>query len=138
MINNKCSWLRYSHYWKKKKKLLSKLTVWFLLKWVTWQPSMVLGICALQMCKYTTVSSKHTWNSGQPFAAVPGEQLEVRCFAQGQLTRGHWKWTRALFIHSPHQYFLPVMILKPVNFGLQVRLSKHVSSLLLSFLSRSC
>ncbi len=40
-------------------------------------------------------------------SAAPGEQLEVRCLAQGHLSHV-LKVERALYIHCPHLQFLPV------------------------------
>ncbi len=67
---------------------------------------------AFNPSKVHTHSSEHTHTvntrrSGQPFyAAVPGEQLGVRCLAQEHLSRGI-EMERALYIHSPHLQFLP-------------------------------
>ncbi len=61
-----------------------------------WWP--ILGICALQLthpkCTHTQQwTHTHTVNTHPEqwaaiYAAVPGEQLEVRCLAQGHLSRG--------------------------------------------------
>ncbi len=75
----------------------------FYLKWHDIQPSMVIhtqNLCsAFNPSKVHTHRSEHThththtpWthtrSSGQPFyAAAPGEQLGVRCLAQGHLSR---------------------------------------------------
>ncbi len=88
-----------------------------------WWP--ILGICALHLtypkCTHTH-SSEHThivnthpeqWAA--IYAAAPGEQLGVRCLAQGHLSRGWRECSRAptlrvervLDIHSPHLQFLP-------------------------------
>ncbi len=51
-------------------------------------------------------------------AVAPGEQLGVRCLAQGShLSRG--KVERALVIHSPHRQFLLDLRLEPTTFKLQ-------------------
>ncbi len=80
-------------------------------------------------CTHTAVNTHiHCEHSpgavGSHIAAAPGEQLGVRCLAQGSdLTRGieggreHW------FIHSPNRQILPDLRLKPATFRLQVRLS---------------
>ncbi len=78
-----------------------------------WWP--ILGICALQLthpkCTHTAVNTHtlwtHTRSSGQPFyAAVPGEQLEVRCLAQGHLICGIEGGESA--VHSLPQPTIPV------------------------------
>ncbi len=57
------------------------------------QPSMVtiLGICALHLshpkCTHTAVNT-HPEQWAAIYAAAPGEQLGVRCLAQGHLSRG--------------------------------------------------
>ncbi len=55
------------------------------------------------------------------YAAAPGEQLGVRCLAQGHLSRGI-EVERALYIHSPHLQFLPDLRLELAIFQLRVRL----------------
>ncbi len=81
-----------------------------------WWP--ILGICALQLthlkCTHTAVNTHthtHTVNTHpRQWAAstvAPGEQLGVRCLAQGHLSRGIEGGERALYIHSPQQQFLP-------------------------------
>ncbi len=77
-----------------------------------WWP--ILGICALHLThpKYTHRSEHtHTMNThleqwAAIYAAVPGEQLGVRCLAQGHLSLV-LRVKRALYIHSPHLQFLP-------------------------------
>ncbi len=59
------------------------------------------------------------------YAGAPGEQLGVRCFAQGHLSRGIEGGERALYIYSPHRQSLLDLRLEPMSFGLQVRLSIH-------------
>ncbi len=96
-----------------------------------WWP--ILGICALHLTHpsattnthtHTHTPRTHTRSSGHAFyTAAPGEQLGVRCLAQGHLSRGIEE--RALYIHSPHLQFLPNLRLEPMTFGLQVRLSIH-------------
>ncbi len=49
---------------------------------------------------------------------APGEQLGVRCLAQGHLSRGIEGG------YSPHQQSLPDLRFEPTTFGLRVRLSK--------------
>ncbi len=51
----------------------------------------------------------HTWSSGQPTAAAPGEQLEVQCLAQGS--------------HLGRGQFLPEPRFEPTTSGLQVQCS---------------
>ncbi len=82
-------------------------------------PSMVThtrNLCsAINPSKVHTHSSKHTHTHTvnthpQQWAAstvAPGEQLGVRCLAQGLLSRGIEGGERALYIHSPQQQFLP-------------------------------
>ncbi len=43
----------------------------------------------------------HTEQWAAIYAAVPGEQLGVRCLAQEHLSRGIEGGERALYIHSP-------------------------------------
>ncbi len=57
--------------------------------------------------------------------APPGKQLGVRYLAQGShLSRGI-KGGRERWLFTPHQQFLPVQILEPTTFRLQVQLSNH-------------
>ncbi len=55
-----------------------------------WWP--VLGICALHLshpkCTHTHIVNTHPEQWAAIYAAVPGEQLGVRCLAQGHLSRG--------------------------------------------------
>ncbi len=86
-------------------------------KWSDIRPSMVThtrNLCsAFDPSKVHTHSSEHTHTvNTHPeqwaaiYAAAPGEQLGVRCLAQGHLSRGI-EGERALYIHSPHLQFLP-------------------------------
>ncbi len=84
-----------------------------------WWP--ILGIRALHLthpkCTHTAVNTHththtHTVNThleqwAAIYAAAPGEQLGVRCLAQGHLSRGIEGGERALYIHSPHLQSLP-------------------------------
>ncbi len=53
-------------------------------------------------------------------AAAPGEQLGVRCLAQGSHP-WYWRWRE----RSPHLESLLDLRLKPATFRLQVQLSNH-------------
>ncbi len=64
---------------KKKKKKKKKSDMW--LSMVT-----ILGICALQLTHPHTAVNTHTWST--IYAAAPGEQLGIRCLAQGHHGRG--------------------------------------------------
>ncbi len=78
-----------------------------------WWP--MLGICALHLTHPSVHTQQwvvnkhthtHTVNTHQELwaainAAAPGEQLGVRCLAQGNLSRGIEGGERALYIHSP-------------------------------------
>ncbi len=77
-------------------------------------PSMdILRICALNLTHpkstHTAVNTHtHTMNTHPEqwaaiYAGAPGEQLGVRCFAQGHLSRGIEGGERALYIYSPHR-----------------------------------
>ncbi len=77
------------------------------------------------VAKYGDPYSEHTHTPGavsSHIAAAPGEQLGVRCTAQGSW---YWRWKRALDIYFPHLQSPPDLRLEPVTFGLQVRLSIH-------------
>ncbi len=52
------------------------------------------------------------------YAAAPGEQLEVLCLAQGNISCGIEGGERALYIHSPHRQSLPNRdsILQPFDY----------------------
>ncbi len=84
-----------------------------------WLP--ILGICALHLthpkCTHTAVNT-HLEQWAAIYAAVPGEQLGVRCLAQGHLSRGIEGGERALYIHSPHLQFLLDRRLELATFGL--------------------
>ncbi len=77
-----------------------------------WWP--ILRICALNWpIQVHTHSSEHTHTvNTHPeqwaaiYAAAPGEQLRVRCLAQGHLVVV-LRVERALYIHSPHRQSLP-------------------------------
>ncbi len=69
---------------------------------------------AFNPSKVHTHSSEHTHTvNTHPeqwaaiYAAAPGEQLGVQCFAQGHLSRGIVGGERTLVIHSPHLQFQP-------------------------------
>ncbi len=93
-------------------------------------PSMVThtwNLCSAfnpSMCTHTVVNIHlEQWAAN---AAVPGEQLGVRCLAQGShLSRGIEGGERALVKHSPHLQSLPDLRFEPTTFGLQVQLSIH-------------
>ncbi len=58
------------------------------------------------------------------YAAAPGEQLGVRCLAQGHLSRGIEGGESA--VHSLPPPKIPADLrLEPVTFGLRVHLSNH-------------
>ncbi len=80
------------------------------------------------LCTNLTHPSAHTVNTHPEQwaanAAAPGEQLGVRCLAQGHLVVV-LRVERALVIHSPHWQSLLVLRLEPATFGLQVWLSNH-------------
>ncbi len=68
-----------------------------------------IGICALQLIhsKSThTVVNTHPEQGAAISSAAPGEQLGVRCLAQGHLVVV-LRVERALYIHSSHLQFLP-------------------------------
>ncbi len=105
-------------------------------KWRDIQPSMVThtrNSCSAfnpsNMHTHTAVNTHtpwtHTRSSGQPFyAAAPGEQLGVRCLAQGHLSRGIEGGESA--VHSLPPPTIPAgPRLEPATFGLRVRLSNH-------------
>ncbi len=90
-----------------------------------WWP--ILGICALHLthpkCTHTAVNT-HPEQWADINAAAPGEQLGVRCLAQGQLSRGIDGGESAG--HSPPPPTIPAgPRLEPATFGLRVRLSNH-------------
>ncbi len=88
---------------------------------------------AINPSKVHTHSSEHTHThtvNTHPeqwaaiYAAAPGEQLEVRCLAQGHLSRGIEGGESAGYSHPP-----PTIPAGPrlelTTFGLRVRLSNH-------------
>ncbi len=78
----------------------------------------------LSKCTHTAVSIEQTQREQRDaiVAGAPGEQLGVRCLAQGSHLSRDIEGGRALYIHSPHLLSLPVRRLKPAAFELQVRL----------------
>ncbi len=74
-----------------------------------------------------TAVNTHTEQWAAVYAAAPGEQLGVRCLAQGsQLSRGIEGGERALYIHSPHLQLIPAgPRLEPATFWLRIQLSNH-------------
>ncbi len=88
-------------------------------------PSMVThtrNLCSAfnpSKCTHTVVNTHlEQWAAN---AAAPGEQLGVRCLAQGShLSRGIEGGESAGYSQS-----LPDLRLKPTTFGLQVQLSIH-------------
>ncbi len=50
-------------------------------------------------------------------AVAPGEQLEVRCLAQGLTSVVVSKVERTLVVHSPHRQLLPDPIFEPTTSG---------------------
>ncbi len=52
--------------------------------------------------EHTHTVNTHPEQWAAVYAAAPGEQLGVRCLAQGHLSRGIEGGERALYIHSPH------------------------------------
>ncbi len=94
-------------------------------KWIDMWPSMVThtrNLCsAINPSKVHTHSSEHTHTvNTHPeqwaaiYAAAPGEQLGVRCLAQGHLSRGIEGGESA--VHSPHLQFLPDLRLELATF----------------------
>ncbi len=74
-----------------------------------WRP--ILGICALHLTHPSARTHTHREHIpgavGNHIAAAHGEQLGVRCLAQGShLSRGI-EGGESASIHSPHQQFLP-------------------------------
>ncbi len=60
----------------------------------------------LNSCSTFNHPSEHTPGAAI-YAAAPGQQLGVRCLAQGHLSRGIEGRERVLYIHSPHRQSLP-------------------------------
>ncbi len=95
-----------------------------------WWP--ILGICALHLthpkCAHTAVNThtvnKHPEQWAAIYAAAPGEQLGVRCLAQGHLSRGIEGGESAGYSLPP-----PTIPTGPrlelATFGLRVQLSNH-------------
>ncbi len=78
---------------------------------------------AFNPSKVHTHSSEHTHTvNTHPeqwadiYAAAPGEQLGVRCLAQGHLSRGIEGGERALYIHSPPPTIPAGQRLEPATF----------------------
>ncbi len=57
--------------------------------------------------EHTHTVNTHPEQWAAIYAAVPGEQLEVRCLAQKGTSVVVLRVERALYIHSPHLQFLP-------------------------------
>ncbi len=99
-------------------------------KWCEIRPSMVThtrNLCSLiNPSKVHTHSSEHTPGAvGSHYAAAPGEQLGVRCLAQGHLSRGIEGGESA--VHSLPPPTIPAgPRLELATFGLRVRLSNPV------------
>ncbi len=72
-------------------------------KWHTYSEFVLLPI----QSAHTHTVNTHPEQWAAIYAAVPGEQLGVRCLAQGHLSRGIEGRERALYIHSPHLQSLP-------------------------------
>ncbi len=111
-------------------------------KWCDIRPNMVThtrNLCsAINPSKVHTHSSEHThtvnthtpWTHTHPeqwaaiYAAAPGEQLGVRCLAQGHLSRGIEGGESA--VHSLPPPTIPAgPRFEPAAFGLRVWLSNH-------------
>ncbi len=92
-------------------------------------PSMVThtwNLCSAfnpSKCTLTAVNTHpEQWEAS---VAAPGEQLGVRCLAQGShLSRGIEAGESAGY-SLPHRQSLPDLGLEPATFELQVRLSNH-------------
>ncbi len=93
-------------------------------------PSMVThtqNVCSAfnpSKCTHTVVNiHPEQWAAN---AAVPGEQLGVRCLAQGShLSHGIEGGESAGYSLPPHRQSLPDLRLEPTTFRLQVQLSIH-------------
>ncbi len=68
--------------------------------------------------------SQHTPGAVGSHVTAPGEQLGVRCLAQGHLSHGIEGGESAGY-SLPHQQSLPDLRFEPTTFGLRVRLSNH-------------
>ncbi len=100
-------------------------TFGYLTKWHDIRPSMVThtrNLCSA-FNKVHTHSSEHTLTvNTHPeqwaaiYAVAPGKQLGVRCLAQGLTSVVVLRVERALYIHSPHLQFLPVLDSNPRPF----------------------
>ncbi len=90
-----------------------------------WWP--ILGICALQLthpkCTYTAVNT-HPEQWAAIYAAAPGEQLVVRCLAQGYLSRGI-EGGESTGYSLPPPTIPAGPRLELATFGLRVQLSNH-------------
>ncbi len=72
-------------------------------------------ICALHLTHPRAHTHLKQWTAN---AAVPGEQLGVRCLAQGShLSRGIAGGESTSLIHSPHRQFLPEPRFEPTTSG---------------------
>ncbi len=126
--------LKCSHLLTSCLKLLYKIHFTFKWKWSDvakyGDPYSEFVLC-IQPIKVHTHSSEHTHTvNTHPeqwaaiYVAVPGEQLGVRCLAQGHLSRGIEGGESAGYSLPPPT--IPAgPRLEPVTFGLRVRLSNH-------------
>ncbi len=79
---------------------------------------------AINPSKVHTAVNTHPEQWAAIYAAAPGEQLGVRCLAQGHLSRGFEVGESA--VHSLPPPTIPTgPRLELTTFGLRVRLSKH-------------
>ncbi len=115
-------------------KIESEKVTWHVAKYGNPYSELVLCIYPIQSAHTQQWTHTHThthtvWTHPEQWAAIyvaaPGEQLGVRCLAQGHLSRGIEGGERALVIHSPHLQSLPDLRLELVTFGLRVQLSNH-------------
>ncbi len=95
--------------------------------WSDVWPSMVThtqNVCSAFNPSKCTHTHTHTVVNTHPEqwaanTAAPGEQLGVRCLAQGShLSRGiqvYWKVERMLLLHYPHRQFLPYTRFEPTT-----------------------
>ncbi len=83
----------------------------------------ILGICALQLTHPHTAVNTHTWST--IYAAAPGEQLGIRCLAQGH--HGHGIEGGESTVHSlpPHLQLMPARDSNLQHLGFKVQLSNH-------------
>ncbi len=64
-----------------------------------------------QIRRYKCTDYIHTAAS----SGASREQLGVQWLARGHLSCGYCRWKRAVYIHSPHLQFLPVLRLEPAT-----------------------